>query len=573
MQVIRTTRPNTALLPQMFANSPALQGRYSGGTKAFFSNSPAQMPADPTALGAGSGPDIQRRMSAAFDRLQAEELVKDTATKVDSKTARTLGRLVLEFEQVNNNLRGMQKGIKEDIRQQKNLFNRKKKLKEKEEKELKSLKGAFFGFRSSIAGFSALVAGKELLEGDFQGALQPAVAAVTLMLPEIINITSSVILGGLGIKALSGGGRRGGAPAAGAGRAPRVRGGGRAGLALGLGAAALGFAGGALLPGNDSDARIAAARQQKVISAEDVDRFGVSIAKFDEVVQSMLPKGARNKDKNGGMGGGEFEKKKPDTGSPATPAKGGGGGGGATPRTPAVPGASANGTGRVDMSKIDMNDPEAVAFIATVRELEGTAGPGGYNTWFGGRTDMDLSKMTVSQVVAEQKRRLRTGEATYGPYTSAAVGAGQFMYPEETVAEMGLDPDKVFYTPDLQNRMILHQSLKRRGVDPTKPLTIEDMRILGKEWASFTPHYGQTSRTAGQSLRVYEDNLRKARQMQQQSSVRQPQIQAMTIPGKTQTMESGGASVTASSPLVYVPTDYPSNDRFASNLLLGAYSA
>ena len=129
MQVIRTTRPNTALLPQMFANSPALQGRYSGGTKAFFSNSPAQMPADPTALGAGSGPDIQRRMSAAFDRLQAEELVKDTATKVDSKTARTLGKLVLEFEQVNNNLRGMQKGIKEDIREQKNLFKRKKKLK------------------------------------------------------------------------------------------------------------------------------------------------------------------------------------------------------------------------------------------------------------------------------------------------------------------------------------------------------------------------------------------------------------------------------------------------------------
>ena len=53
--------------------------------------------------------------------------------------------------------------------------------------------------------------------------------------------------------------------------------------------------------------------------------------------------------------------------------------------------------------------------------LEGTAGPNGYNTWFGGRSDLDLSKLTVNQVVAEQKRRLNSGEATYNGLTSAAV--------------------------------------------------------------------------------------------------------------------------------------------------------
>ena len=164
----------------------------------------------------------------------------------------------------------------------------------------------------------------------------------------------------------------------------------------------------------------------------------------------------------------------------------------------------------LDASTIQVDTPEEKAFIATVRELEGTAGDQGYNTWFGGRTDMDLSKMTVSEVVAEQKRRIKSGEATYGKYTSAAVGAGQFLKPEETVRAMGLDPDKVKYTPELQNRMILFQSLAKRGIDPSKELTVADMQVLGNEWASFTPRYGQTTRTAAQSLETYKKNLQEA---------------------------------------------------------------
>ena len=124
---------------------------------------------------------------------------------------------------------------------------------------------------------------------------------------------------------------------------------------------------------------------------------------------------------------------------------------------------------------------------------------------------MDLSKMTVSEVVAEQKRRIKSGEATYGEYTSAAVGAGQFLKPEETVRAMGLDPDKVKYTPELQNRMILFQSLAKKGIDPSKELTVADMQVLGNEWASFTPRYGQTTRTAAKSLETYKKNLQEAR--------------------------------------------------------------
>ena len=51
------------------------------------------------------------------------------------------------------------------------------------------------------------------------------------------------------------------------------------------------------------------------------------------------------------------------------------------------------------------------ALLDTIAYAEGTSGPEGYNTWFGGRNDMDLSKMTVNEVVQEQKRRLASGEA------------------------------------------------------------------------------------------------------------------------------------------------------------------
>lgn len=509
-------------------------------------------------LGEGQGPDIQRRMSAAFDRLEAEKLVQETATKVDSKTTRQLGKLVLEFEQVNNNLLGIQKGIKKDIRERNRLFDKKKKLKEKEEKELKSLKGAFFGFRARVGAVSGAIALKELAEGDIAGATQPAAVAVASFLPEIINITSSVVLGGLALRGLGGGRGRVAAPAG--ARAPRIRGGGRAGLLLGAGGLALGAAGVGMFGGGSEERRqelVAQATAENTIAPEDVNRFSSQLTRFNKVIDLMLqrmkgqddPTFTPPKDENGII----LASNNQDTLIPG--------------RNPPV------GAGGNVFSQIDVNDPEAKAFIATVRQLEGTAGPGGYNTWFGKRTDMDLSKMTVSQVVAEQKRRLATGEATYGKYTSAAVGAGQFMKPEETVREMGLDPDKVKYTPELQNKMILFQAMKRRGVDPTKPLSIEDVRKLGKEWASFTPYHGQTNRTAGESLRVYEQNLEKARQLQSTApTTGQPMLMNLNVPGQTQTVTQAPPQQVESQSTPYIDTNYPSNDRFASNLLLGAFA-
>ena len=102
----------------------------------------------------------------------------------------------------------------------------------------------------------------------------------------------------------------------------------------------------------------------------------------------------------------------------------------------------------------------AKALLNTIRYAEGTSGSQGYNTWFGGRTDMDLTKMTISEVVAEQKRRLASGEATYGSYTSAAVGAYQMMKPEVFAVKAGFDPATTKFTPEVQDKMAIAGYMK-----------------------------------------------------------------------------------------------------------------
>ena len=177
------------------------------------------------------------------------------------------------------------------------------------------------------------------------------------------------------------------------------------------------------------------------------------------------------------------------------------------------------GGGNMDAADIKADTAEEKAFIATVRELEGTSGEKGYDTWYGGRTDMKMTDMTMQQVHDEQTRRMAAGETTYGRHSSAAVGAGQFMTPLAQVRAMyksqgrDFDPTKVKFTEELQNQLMLDLAKRKRGVDVSKPLTLAGMKKLGGEWASFTPQYGQTSRTASQSLGVYNENLGEARKV------------------------------------------------------------
>ena len=147
------------------------------------------------------------------------------------------------------------------------------------------------------------------------------------------------------------------------------------------------------------------------------------------------------------------------------------------------------------------------ALLKTIRWAEGTYGPQGYNTWFGGRYDMDLSEMTINEVVAEQKRRLASGEATYGSYTSAAVGAYQMMEPEVFAAKANLDPATAKFTPENQDKLAIAGYLKgQAGLTDAQinaPIGRELIASISGVWASLPNMQGRSA--YGQPVKSYED--------------------------------------------------------------------
>ena len=148
----------------------------------------------------------------------------------------------------------------------------------------------------------------------------------------------------------------------------------------------------------------------------------------------------------------------------------------------------------------------AKALLNTIRWAEGTLKPDGYNTWFGGRSDMDLTSMTINEVAAEQKRRLSAGEATYGQYTSAAVGAYQMMTPEAFAAAAGLSGDSKF-TPENQDKMaIAGYMMGQAGMSAAEidaPISREQIAKMAPVWASLPNMSGASQ--YGQPVKKYED--------------------------------------------------------------------
>tara|TARA_B100000085_G_scaffold283897_1_gene315614 strand:+ start:311 stop:2488 length:2178 start_codon:yes stop_codon:yes gene_type:complete len=138
----------------------------------------------------------------------------------------------------------------------------------------------------------------------------------------------------------------------------------------------------------------------------------------------------------------------------------------------------------------------AKALLNTIRFAEGTSHAEGYNTWFGGRTDMDLTSMTINEVVEEQKRRLRNGEATYGSYTSAAVGAYQMMEPEVFAVKAGFDPATTKFTPEVQDKMAIagymmgQARMSRAEIDA--PINREQIAKMAPVWASLPMMNGRS---------------------------------------------------------------------------------
>jgi murein DD-endopeptidase MepM/ murein hydrolase activator NlpD len=143
----------------------------------------------------------------------------------------------------------------------------------------------------------------------------------------------------------------------------------------------------------------------------------------------------------------------------------------------------------------------AQALLDTISYAEGTSDPAGYNKWFGGRTDMDLSKMTINEVVAEQKKRQRErdpsarfinaqGKVDY----SFAVGKYQILFPEVAAVKAGFDPAVDKFTPENQDKMAIvkfimgQAGLTQKEIDG--PLTPKVIDKLAPVFASFPNLFG-----------------------------------------------------------------------------------
>jgi hypothetical protein len=156
------------------------------------------------------------------------------------------------------------------------------------------------------------------------------------------------------------------------------------------------------------------------------------------------------------------------------------------------------------------------AFIQTIRTVEGTSGPQGYNTVYGGAVVPQLTQMTLGELYDAIKlggtdaipARLGGGKIPFkkDKYNSSASGALQLM-PETLrgLVEGGGYSWNDTFTPETQNKMIL--DLANQGGVDIENMSPSQMSKAGNIWAGASPRYGQTNRTAADSYSIYQKLL------------------------------------------------------------------
>jgi len=156
------------------------------------------------------------------------------------------------------------------------------------------------------------------------------------------------------------------------------------------------------------------------------------------------------------------------------------------------------------------------AFIQTVRSVEGTGGSDGYNKVYGGAVVPQLTKMTLRELYDAIKlggtdrlpARLGGGRIPFkkDKYNSSASGALQLM-PGTLLGliQRGRYKWTDIFSPETQDQMIIDLAMEG-GINPDK-MDLNQMTKAGNIWAGLTPRYGQTQRTANQSLAIYNQFL------------------------------------------------------------------
>jgi muramidase (phage lysozyme) len=134
-----------------------------------------------------------------------------------------------------------------------------------------------------------------------------------------------------------------------------------------------------------------------------------------------------------------------------------------------------------------LQDPRWQSLLATIRFAEGTAGPKGYNTFFGGGTFDDFS------------RHPDVVKKTPG-YESAAAGAGQFL--PKTWAGVQKALGSKSFSPEEQDRGMAYLAYQRKA-DPSGGFTPQLAANLAPEWASFPTLSGKSY--YGQPVKRFEE--------------------------------------------------------------------
>ena len=235
---------------------------------------------------------LSQRMSAAYDRMKSNE---QESNKITGKDAVIIGKLVLEIEQVKNNLKSIENEFRSSFRKKAELDAKENELLEEETERLTALGAGFRRFRRTLGGIAAALSGKQFLEGDVQGGIQNAGIAITALLPEIIKVVSTVVLGRMLLSGRGMGAARGVATGGGRGNLlPLLLGGGgllAAGTALGS-------------RGSGDQRRLELTKRQAIpqlLSRNDVRRFRSSTTRFDNILTGMT----------GGSGGSAFNNTTP----------------------------------------------------------------------------------------------------------------------------------------------------------------------------------------------------------------------------------------------------------------------
>ena len=224
--------------------------------------------------------------------MQTPGSVTSRTSMVDSATARmSSAKTSLNLEKVNKNLIQLRNEFRADIRDRAKFEEKRAKLLKKEESSLTGLRAATFNLRTIIGAASGASALRQFSQGNISGGLQETGVAVAAFIPEIIDITSKIVVGGLATKGLLGGGGVGGGM-------PK----GKAGL---LALPLLALAPLLMGAGNkNNNAPTAEFRREQgvrrtrknIISSGDTDRFGMQLDRFERILDSMGgdPKQKRN---------------------------------------------------------------------------------------------------------------------------------------------------------------------------------------------------------------------------------------------------------------------------------------